>query len=98
MFEKTLAHEQYITLSLNTLMDLARDEHDHATQILLQWYITEQIEEEQNDNDIINDLKLAKDDPRAILMLDRELAARAVTVPTNFALGVEAQLNAGVAP
>jgi ferritin len=90
MFNQTLNHEQYITRSINELMDLALDLKDHATRIFLEWYVTEQIEEEENDNDIILELNLIKDDPRALLMLDRELAARLTTVPTDFSKGVEA--------
>ena len=90
MFTQTLAHEQSITSSLNELMELAISKKDHATKIFLEWYITEQVEEEENDNDIILELKLIGDDPHALLMLDRELAARAVTVPTDYSKGVEA--------
>jgi ferritin len=53
MFEKTLEHEKFITKCINGLVDLALKENDHATNIFLQWFITEQIEEEGNDNDII---------------------------------------------
>ncbi|WP_041273302.1 ferritin [Desulforapulum autotrophicum] len=88
MFTKTLAHEQFITESINNLMELAIDEKDHATQIFLQWYVLEQVEEEENDNDIIAQLKLIKNDPRSLMMLDRELAGRMTTVPVDFSKGV----------
>lgn len=94
MFTKTLAHEQYITQSINDLMELAIAEKDHASQIFLQWYVLEQVEEEENDNDIIAQLKFIKDDPRGLMMLDRELAARITTVPTDFSKGVTAQAAA----
>src|SRR4030042_6020840 len=58
MFEKTLDHERFITRSINDLVDLSISEKDHATHIFLQWYVTEQIEEEENENDIIAKLKL----------------------------------------
>ena len=90
MFTKTLAHEQFITKSINDLMELAIAEKDHASQIFLEWYVTEQVEEEENDNDIIAQLKWIKDNPQGLMMLDRELAARATTVPTDFSKGVEA--------
>ena len=80
MFTQTLAHEQYITKSINDLMDLAVAKSDHATNIFLQWYVTEQVEEEENDNDIIARLKLIGDNPHGLLMLDRELAERLTTV------------------
>ncbi len=93
MFTKTLAHEQYITASINELMELAIAEKDHATQIFLEWYVTEQVEEEENDNDIIQQLKIIKDNSHALLMLDRELAGRITTVPTDFSKGIEAAMK-----
>ncbi|MFO7558416.1 MAG: ferritin [Desulfobacterales bacterium] len=93
MFAKTLEHEQFITRSINELMDLAVSEKDHASQIFLSWYVTEQIEEEENDNDIIQQLKIIKDNPQGLLMLDRELAGRITTVPTDFSKGVESAMN-----
>lgn len=94
MFTQTLTHEQYITSSINELMELAISKKDHATQIFLEWYVTEQVEEEENDNDIIAQLKLIGDNAHALLMLDRELAARATTIPTDFSKGVEAAAKA----
>jgi ferritin len=94
MFTQTLAHEQQITKSLNDLMELAINQKDHATKIFLEWYITEQVEEEENDNDIIAELKLIGDNPHALLMLDRELAARVATIPTDYSKGVEAAAKA----
>ena len=88
MFQQTLSHEQSVTKSLNDLMDLATDNKDHASKIFLGWYITEQVEEEDNDKDIINQLKLIGDNGQGILMLDRELGSRSVTVPTDFSKGV----------
>ena len=90
MFTQTLSHEQYITQSINDLMDLAQSLKDHATQIFLEWYVTEQVEEEENDNDIIQQLNLIGDNPHGLLMLDRDLASRMTTVPTDFSKGVEA--------
>jgi len=90
MFEKTLEHERFITRSINDLMETAISEKDHASQIFLQWYVTEQVEEEENDNDIISQLKLIKDNPQGLMMLDRELAQRAATVPLDFSKGVSA--------
>jgi ferritin len=75
-------------------MELAISKKDHATQIFLEWYITEQVEEEENDNDMIAQLKLIGDNAHALLMLDREMAARAATVPTDFSKGVEAAAKA----
>lgn len=94
MFTQTLEHEQYITRSINDLMELAIAEKDHASQIFLEWYVTEQVEEEENDNDIIAQLKWIKDNPQGLMMLDRELAGRATTVPTDFSKGVESAATA----
>ncbi len=80
MFEKTLTHEQFITKSINDLVDVALGEKDHATNIFLQWFVTEQIEEESNDNDIISQLKLIGDNGNGLLMLDKEVGTR-VFVP-----------------
>jgi ferritin len=76
MFEATLKHEQSITSSINGLMDVAVMEKDYASQILLQWFITEQVEEEANDNDIIVMLKMAGGSTGALLMLDKQLGKR----------------------
>ncbi len=83
MFQKTLKHEQFITKSINELVDLAIKEKDHATQIFLQWFVTEQIEEEGNDNDIIAKLKLAGDKGNGLFMIDKELGIRVYTPPVN---------------
>jgi len=87
MFEKTLEHEKFITRSINELVDLAIAEKDHATNIFLQWYVTEQIEEEGNDNEIIAKLKLVGKDGNGLLMLDKELAARIFTLPATAEAG-----------
>ncbi|MBW2631914.1 MAG: ferritin, partial [Deltaproteobacteria bacterium] len=83
MFKKTLDHEKFITKSINELVDLATEEKDHATGIFLQWFVTEQIEEEGNDNDIINQLKLIGDNGNGLIMLDRELGGRVFTPETT---------------
>ena len=76
MFEKTLKHEQAVTKSINDLMDLALAENDHASRILLDWYVTEQIEEEKNDNDVITQLKMAGSSTGTLLMIDKQLGKR----------------------
>ena len=79
MFEKTLEHEKYVTKRINALMDQAIKENDHATQIRLQWFVTEQVEEEASASDIIAKLNLVGKDSRGLLMMDKELAARTFT-------------------
>jgi ferritin len=81
MFQKTLTHEQLISKCINDLVDQAVREKDHATQIFLQWFVTEQIEEENNDRDIIAKLKLVGDNGYGILMIDAEMAQRVFVAP-----------------
>ncbi|MBP2030499.1 ferritin [Methanohalophilus levihalophilus] len=83
MFEKTLAHEQFVTKSINDLVTLANEEKDYATSIFLQWFITEQIEEESNDNEIIGKLKLAGEDGNGLFMIDKELGTRVFVPPAT---------------
>jgi ferritin len=75
-FEEVLKHEQFITASINTLYDLALAEKDYPTQVLLQWFINEQVEEEANANEIISKLKMIENKGTAVLMLDKELGKR----------------------
>ncbi|NQT25443.1 ferritin [candidate division KSB1 bacterium] len=79
MFEVALEHEQGVTKRINDLVDLAISEKDHATQIFLQWFVTEQVEEESNANENIDKLKLIKDNPGGLFMMDKDLAARVFT-------------------
>jgi ferritin len=83
MYQQALKHEQYITSCINQLMEQAVKEKDHGSQIFLQWFITEQIEEEENDRDIIAKLKLIGDNGQGLLMLDNELATRIFTPPAQ---------------
>ncbi len=83
-FEAVLEHEQMVTGLINNLADLAMMEKDHASGIFLQWFVTEQVEEESSADAIIQKTKLAGDAPGAVLMLDQELAARpAPALPTE---------------
>jgi len=82
MFEKTLEHEQIVTASINNLVDIAVKEKDHATEVFLQWFVNEQVEEEQNACAIIDQLKLAGPSGGGLFMIDRELAARVFVAPT----------------
>ncbi len=93
MFEQTYKHEQFITGCISDLMDLAQAEKDRASEIFYQWYVTEQVEEEENDTAILAKLKLIGNGTNGLLMLDNELGARAVAVPTDFSLGVNAQMK-----
>lgn len=76
VFELTLNHEQAVTQSIYSLMDIAREVRDHTTEIFLQWFITEQAEEEENVSRVLNKLKLIKGDGAGLFMIDNELAQR----------------------
>lgn len=76
LFEKTLEHEQYVTSRINDLYALAVEEKDYATQVMLQWFIDEQVEEEANATQILETLKMAGEKGHALVMMDRALAQR----------------------
>ncbi|MFC2064326.1 ferritin [Chloroflexota bacterium] len=76
-FKEVLAHEQFITDSINKLYEVALEEKDYASQILLQWFIEEQVEEEANASAILQKLEMIEDKGTAVLMLDKELGKRA---------------------
>lgn len=79
VFEQVLKHEQYISGCVNNLVKLSRDLVDNATEIELQWFVTEQVEEEENVQAILNKLKLVGDSGHGLLMIDAELGQRVFT-------------------
>ena len=81
-FQDTLEHEQKVTGLINDLVDLSLGEKDHAANTFLQWFVTEQVEEESTAKTIVDKLKLIGDHPMALYMLDRELAQRTLPPPT----------------
>lgn len=84
-FEATLAHEQKVTALINDLNALAVEHKDYATQATLQWFITEQIEEEETARTYIDTLKKIGDNGYGLYMFDKELAARVYTTPAPLA-------------
>ena len=76
VFEAALAHEREVSDLIHRLYDLAVQKHDHATQLELQWFITEQMEEEKLVNTVVEQIRMAGENQAAILMLDRELGTR----------------------
>jgi ferritin len=78
VFEKGLAQERDVSASINNLYALAMEEKDFASLPLLDWFITEQIEEEATFSQILDDLALAGGGAQAMLFLDRELGSRGV--------------------
>ena len=75
-FEAAYKHERHITGCFDKLLALAAQAKDNAAAVFLQWYVTEQVEEEANASLIVEKLKSIKDAPGGLIMLDRELAAR----------------------
>ncbi len=84
-FAATLAHEQKVTSLINDLNALAVEHKDYATQATLQWFITEQIEEEETAREYIDALKKIGDNGYGLYMFDKELATRTYTTPTPLA-------------
>ena len=76
VFEATLEHEQKVTGLINELLELALSEHDHASNIFLQWFVSEQVEEEENVTGVLEQLKLMGEAKGGLFMIDRELAKR----------------------
>ena len=76
VFEATLAHEQKVTGLINDLVELAQAGRDHATSIFLEWFVSEQVEEEESVGAVLDQLKLLGDAKSGLFMLDRELAQR----------------------
>ncbi len=82
-FEHILRHEQMVTELINDLVDLAIREKDHATNIFLQWFVTEQVEEEASVGEIVDKLKLIKDNSSGLFLLDAEMSKRVFTLPQS---------------
>ncbi|MGE4296427.1 MAG: ferritin [Desulfovibrionaceae bacterium] len=82
VFEHTLEHELHVTRRINDLVDVAIAERDHATNIFLQWFVSEQVEEVDNVNTILAKLRLLGGLGGGLFMMDKELSARVVTPPT----------------
>jgi ferritin len=76
VFEQTLEHEKKVTAMIHDLYALAVQEKDYASQAFLQWFVTEQVEEEDSATQILETLKMIGDKGHALLMLDRELGKR----------------------
>ena len=77
VFEDTYKHEQKVTASIYNLVDLAIAEKDHATNNFLQWFVSEQVEEEDTALTILEKVKLVGDNKSGLFLLDRELGQRA---------------------
>jgi ferritin len=78
--EAVLNHEQHISQRINKIVDLATAENDHATTVLMHWYVNEQVEEEATADTLFHQVKMVEDSPHGLLMIDRELAGRPAPV------------------
>jgi ferritin len=79
IFEESLGHEKYISKSIHEIMDLAKEEKDHPTQSFLQWFVDEQVEEEDTVQQIVENFKMIGENSTGLFMLDRELGNRSET-------------------
>ena len=79
MFQNVLEHEQSVSLAINKLYGLAMAEQDFAAQAFLQWFVTEQVEEESSASDIVESLRLAGADSSMLLMIDQQLGTRTLS-------------------
>ena len=84
-FENTLEHEGKVTALINNLMALAVEEKDFALQSRLNWFVDEQVEEEENATDLVHKLRLIGDNGYGLYQLDQELAARVYTQASPLA-------------
>jgi ferritin len=75
-YEDAYKHECEITAVFNQLTELAQKEKDYATQIALQWFVTEQVEEEASMDSVVQKFKMAGNSRGALMMIDRKLAER----------------------
>ncbi len=76
VFKQVYSHEQKVTGLISGLVDLAREENDHATDNFLQWFVAEQVEEEASAEQIVNKIKLMGESGNALFMMDKELGQR----------------------
>jgi ferritin len=80
-FEAIQKHEEHVTSLINDLVDLAISEKDHATNNFLQWFVSEQVEEEASVGAIVDKLRMIQDNPSGLFMIDAELGKRVFTMP-----------------
>ena len=83
VFEHAYKHEQKVTGLINDLVDLAVAEKDHASNNFLQWFVSEQVEEEASADEVVQKIKLMGDARGGLFMIDRELAQRVLTPPAS---------------
>jgi len=90
-FQAAFRHEEFITGKIDELVQLAREENDNAAEIMLQWFVTEQVEEEDSVTKVVDMLELIGDSGHGLLMTDRELGQRVAGSLSTSEAGAEAQ-------
>jgi ferritin len=76
VFKKAYEHECKVTASIKNIYEVAGNEKDYATQVMLHWFLEEQVEEEKNATDVIDMLERVGSSGQGLLMADRQLGAR----------------------
>lgn len=80
---KVLDNERKVTSLIHELFAQATSRKDYPAQVLLQWFVQEQVEEEKNSSRMVEEVKMAGDSPGALLLIDRDLAARPTSAPES---------------
>ena len=84
LFQRVLEHEKGVSGSIREIAALAREEKDYATEAFIQWYLTEQVEEEKNASEILQTIDLMGNSAQGLYMLNIELGKRKLGVPSDF--------------
>jgi len=84
-FGDAYEHEQFVSSRIHDLVNLALEEKDHASNNFLQWFVSEQVEEEASVDEVAQKLKLIGNDGGGLFMIDRELSERVFTPPAAAA-------------
>jgi ferritin len=94
-FEDVYGHEVKVTSLIHGLVDLALEERDHATNNFLQWFVSEQVEEEASADDVVQKMRLIRDNQSSLFLLDQELGQRQFAVPpgTTIVAGAGGKTN-----
>jgi ferritin len=83
VFEQVYQHEQMVTGLIHKLVDLALELSDHATNNFLQWFVAEQVEEEESSSGVLHKVKMASQSRSGLYMLDQELGQRVFHPPAE---------------
>ena len=89
MYKQTLEHEKKVTSLINNLAYIANEDRDFASINRLNWFIDEQVEEEESARDMIATVEAVEDNKYGMYMLDKELATRVYNVPSPLATAAE---------